>query len=101
MIEFQGTPGPWFPQTPETEEDDSEPIILGDGGKAVVARIEQPFADEDGLYRGSYDAALIAAAPDMLAALETLLNATNDIDGLKGCSERELAKQAIQKATRR
>jgi hypothetical protein len=41
---------------------------------------------------------LILAAPDLLAALKTLLNATDDLAGLAGCSERAIAKAAIAKA---
>lgn len=63
------TPGPW------TLTDEPNPLVAGADGTYVA----QVFAYADGptgTLRGNYaaDAALIASAPDLLAALQALLN---------------------------
>ncbi len=63
----QHTPGPWFAE-PMVGETDVIWIGNADGYVAQITR-------EDGLEAGDLvDACLIAAAPDLLAALETIAN---------------------------
>jgi len=63
------TPGPWRVEWMEGSINEL-PYILGDNDKAVACQVGQYLSDQDGLYRGHYDAHLIAAAPDLLAACE-------------------------------
>ena len=69
------TPGPWTIENPLECEMDSRPLILAQGGQTVVAEILQPLTDEEGTYRGTYDARLICAAPDLLRACQQILSA--------------------------
>jgi len=77
----QHTPGPWQIEPPDPDSLNAGSLILAHGGKTVVAEILQPLTDEEGPYRGHYDALLIQAAPDLLsvckAAVEYLCH---DVD---------------------
>lgn len=91
------TPGPW------TLGDEDSPLLLSGDGTYVAQVISR---DETGALRPSYaaDAALIAAAPDLLAALQYALERFECIPehrdeiGLYRTGAR-LARAAIAKAT--
>lgn len=61
------TPGPW------TLGDENDPLVFSPVAGAYVAQV---LAYDGGSLRSNYaaDAALIAAAPDLLAALRTLVD---------------------------
>ena len=67
------TPGPWSVEMPFADSIDELPVITAHDGKTLVAEILQPLTDEEGDWRGNYDAQLIAAAPDLLAACHSAL----------------------------
>ena len=62
------TPGPWKVEPPLEDEIDQNTFITAHNGKTLVAEILSPMTDEEGDYRGTFDANLIAAAPEMLEA---------------------------------
>lgn len=65
------TPGPWILSTVEGEEDF---LMVGGGdGSDVVADIRTDWDTEKAFRRFTANARLIAAAPDLLAALEGLV----------------------------
>lgn len=87
------TPGPWFAE-PMVGETDAIWIGNADGYVAQITR-------EDGLEAGDWaDARLIAAAPDMLAALEAIAEAEEfdgdsfvcDFQTLQGIARAAMAK---------
>jgi hypothetical protein len=92
MSEAIHTPGPWTVEFKSFGRGVIQAGEIRDARDNVVTHIG--VTDESGIA----DARLIAAAPELLAALEKLLNATNDIESLSGCSERDLASKAIAKA---
>jgi hypothetical protein len=65
----QHTPGPWqiFPNPSPLG------LIVGRFGEAAQEAVCDVYASADGGIRGNADAALIAAAPDLLEALKGLL----------------------------
>ena len=67
------TPGPWKIEPPLSNEIDQNTFITANGGMALVAEILQPLTDEEGDWRGTCDARLIAAAPDLLTACKLAL----------------------------
>ena len=67
------TPGPWKIEPPLSNEIDQNTFITANGSMALVAEILQPLTNEEGDYRGTFDAHLIAAAPDLLAACKLVL----------------------------
>lgn len=80
------TPGPW------TVSNNS---VFGNHGviKPLVADLDGRFDDDE----SKANAALIAAAPDLLVALQDLLNATEETYDNR--HERQAALDAIDKAT--
>lgn len=94
MIESKATPGPWI--------FDGSDSVTGDGDRIGVAilkpmprfwanevcRIAQ---DDEAVANGR----LIAAAPDLLAALEEMLRLTDGITGMMGGPERAAARKAV------
>lgn len=97
MPESKHTSGPWK----HGELDDTTVYIWaypdkGDDYGCLIAEVKSD--DLSSAKEHAANVRLIAAAPDLLAALETLLNATNDIKDLDGCPERFLAKVAITRA---
>lgn len=82
------TPGPWI------DDGDHGYINMPDG-----TPIAQVF-DNPGEEESEYNARLIAAAPDMLVALDHALNAIQDLDH-KGlwADEQDVIEAAIAKAT--
>lgn len=93
MSKFKGTPGPWFI---DDQSDDYEMAIVGhptwpctrNGKRGVwdVCKIETDTEDTKA------NARLIAAAPDLLEALKTLIAAT---DALADIANSGIADNAI------
>lgn len=94
----QHTPGPW------TLSDDDSPLLYGTGGPYIAQVFSRTEADT-GTLRPNYaaDAAVIAAAPDLLAALQGLLQGIirHEVkeEYLKHYPEVAAARAAIAKAT--
>ena len=74
------TPGPWFVEENEMMGRD---IVSGDKLAIVCTQVYSPV-----------DAAIIAAAPDLLAALQSMLEGNHNQQDV-----REAARAAIAKAT--
>lgn len=90
------TPGPWY-----VEKTDADRFIIID--KECEGRICDVLdvCKEFGPERQKANAALIAAAPDMLEALESLLRVADIVMKKQGsidCSIRHNARQALAKA---
>ena len=66
------TPGPWKAVHPSEFEMDARPEIVTQDGKTLIAELFQPLTDQDGPCEGTYNAHLIAAAPDLLAAVDAI-----------------------------
>ena len=88
------TPGPWFFQTvfPHREDEDSYDWVMGGDGSYVIQALGQ--SAEAFWIKNPADRDLIAAAPDLLEALE---NWEND-DGHMPPAIWELRNKAIAKA---
>jgi hypothetical protein len=93
MAEFKGTTGPWLSRGP----------VPGDGGSeypvSVVVAHVKGNATAGGITEAN--ARLIAAAPDLLAALERLLDERNPFQSdTESCDAKHIqAERAIAKAT--
>lgn len=76
--EFKGTPGPWDvttwsdPSFRNVASADYHQITAGDGYADVI---KNKFGFEISGYMSYYDAKLIAAAPELLEALQSVINA--------------------------
>lgn len=94
----QHTPGPWQIEPPDPDSLNAGPLILAHGGKTVVAEILQPLTDEEGPYRGHYDALLIQAAPDLLAVCKVaVVYLQADVD-VRSAGQPDAATRALQAA---
>ena len=84
------TPGPWEVETPR----EHEVLVVGDNGACDVARLAGP------LQRKLNNARLIAAAPEMLEALQDCLQALRHapIEGCYGKDARYKAERVLAKA---
>ena len=85
------TPGPWT-----WNEDDKNYLVLGTPDVTVLD------LGEDGFMNHADDARLIAAAPDLLEALRTLVPAFSLVEKFgteKDIAEVQAARAAIAKAT--
>jgi hypothetical protein len=93
MSERKTTSGPWAVKT----EGELEPCIVTDDGFYVATAHAAP-GDGD----AKANAALISAAPELLAALESLVEANRGVDcprpGCTVCSMFRAANAAIAKA---
>ena len=69
---FKHTPGPWTVQPSQPDHGDSTVICSGD---LVLARIESACWRDDDASEDKANANLIAAAPDLLAALQAIRDA--------------------------
>lgn len=96
MEEFKGTPGPWF----EHREGFSTVYVEARLRQGVIQEVAACGPTEAGSDAQSANARLIAAAPELLQALQELVHA--DTHGIKNCSAQvyalEKAKSAINKA---
>lgn len=89
MATINHTPGPWYVIS-------EQGLIQADSGVYVVSRTERTI----GMKAGEQEAnnRLIAAAPELLAALETLLTAV-EVDKVPGIGlATDKARAAIRKA---
>lgn len=96
------TPGPWHwphdsnhlkPVNPDPERSAVSEILYADGGHGFLGR-----SNEDTLAELEADRRLIAAAPELLAALERLL-LSGDVRDAADKSALTQARAAISKAT--
>lgn len=88
----QHTPGPWTVDGQHYDYYASFSVKAGGRGVcAISSNIKRPGAES------AANARLIAAAPDLLAALQDLLNATDETYDNR--HERQAALDAIAKAT--
>lgn len=89
----QPTPGPWTVEAP----DDERPVIRSDDGGMVADMIEREDSRET-----QANAHLIAAAPDLLIALRTILNWDEVCQGayapILSAELRAAARAALEKA---
>ena len=91
----QHTPGPWF--TDETDASDVYRYVLPAGREGLVCRVPLRMKDS-----GEANARLIAAAPDMLAALRSIAAITTctDQDHEAMCAEIQgICREALAKVT--
>ena len=90
-MDVKHTPGPWFAE-PMVGEADAVWIGNADGYVAQITR-------EEGLEGGDWlDARLIAAAPDLLAALEALVVSHRALCNSPEWDEQDEAEQAQARA---
>lgn len=82
------TPAPWFIKTEDTINEVPAMWTIRDRHQGVIATIESINPD---------DAALIAAAPNLLAALRDICEICEDDDQYP--QHTEIARKAIAKAT--
>jgi hypothetical protein len=98
MSEFKGTPGSWNLQT-ETgyiEDDDAQYQVVGEGENPIA----WVFWRKGEYYvTGQANARLIAAAPDLLEALQDLMDREGLMCSCTNCDRaRDPARAAIAKA---
>ena len=72
MKEFKGTPGPWM------FDEDAELLIANDEEKAVA---EIVFTGDTTGYEDTFNIALIMHSPDLLSALQNLVEVYDSEDG--------------------
>lgn len=92
VVKSVATPGPWAYHNDEPDEYYPEYVSSPHDGGVVVARVQ--YLPE----RGSANARLIAAAPDLLAALQGMLAIADRYTGT-GLAEVDAARAAIHNAT--
>lgn len=90
MSEFKGTPGPWFYH----REGFSTVYIEARLRQGVIQEVAACGPTEAGQEQQLSNAKLIAAAPDLLAALQAVLSVSD-----RATVEFDMARAAISKAT--
>lgn len=96
------TPGPWFAKRPFPDDEDDYGTGIwieaadSDGFMSSLAQVRYGCTEAAEVGDIKANALLISAAPDLLAALEMLLNETNA--GTWECLPVDLARAAIAKA---
>jgi hypothetical protein len=98
--DWQHTPGPWFDRGQITRADHRRPreVYYGDHNiESQYVRVATVARDGPGDREGAANARLVAAAPDMLAALDRALDDMNSA-GQFGLCVCERTKQQIRKA---
>ena len=85
MTQFKGTPGPWY------VSNEGCMLIRDDAGLSIVAKYVGYTRDEEELA----NARLIATAPELLEALQLIMNG----DFYMPKESADVAKLAINKAT--
>jgi superfamily I DNA and RNA helicase len=103
----QHTPGPWSheltdwctPSVGHPEHGVKDSLILGSDCREV-ARVERVYNGPRDLEMERANARLIAAAPDLLAALQSLIDRIEDMPGLLNDLHEEMAEAylAVRKA---
>ena len=81
------TPGPW--QAKERHANYKGFVVLHDTGSGLRR------VDSDGIYENSANARLIAAAPDLYEALQTMLDSSCELPQCGPCTK---ARQALARA---
>lgn len=97
MNEQKHTPGPWKIANLYPLPDFGETYQITAHGVPTVARVNTDYAGM-GLGEGEANARLIAAAPDMLAALKNIVELQADHGRLNLPECAAIARTAIQKA---
>lgn len=92
MEEFKGTPGPW---ESKTIHGDLKVIQKGSYEKLAPGMVSYRCVTE---LENKHDAKLIAAAPDLLEALQELVFLYEHDEGCRNLAEYKRAKSAIAKA---
>lgn len=72
MKEFRGVPGPW------QFDEDGELLVANDAEKAIAEII---FTNDTSGLEDTFNAALIMSAPDLLSALQHLVEVYDSEDG--------------------
>jgi len=76
---FKGTPGPWCIETPDPSDTcPHESVLYHICTPGII--ICGVYSDQDLIDSSEHDAALIAAAPEMLQALITCMDKMNEQD---------------------
>lgn len=84
------TPGPWVIERLNSTNENSLYITNGKGRRGEIAWVEPVLFPE----QMNYNAKLIAAAPDLLEALQAVMNNDVEWDVIE-----KMVKSAIKKAT--
>ena len=91
MKEMKHTPGPWVCQTQANGSSIRHPVILSDDGAVATAQWC------DNTQKTNANARLIAAAPELLEALQAFVKYADDVND--DSPEFDRASAAIAKAT--
>lgn len=94
MKEFKGTPGPWF----EHREGFSTVYIEARIGGGMIQEVAACGPCDKGSDQRSANAKLIAAAPELLEALELILSYHDDGKCVLHKEDVSMARAAINKA---
>ena len=94
MKEFKGTPGPWF----EHREGFSTVYIEARIGGGMIQEVAACGPCDKGSDQQSANAKLIAAAPELLEALQYINHAINHGTQMGIVKGQEMAESAIKKA---
>jgi len=90
------TPGPWFVRQWEGDEWPEKRITVGpEDGRSSTAVMISPRYPPDHVID---DANLVAAAPDLVEALETLIEETTDVRGIDDRMEEIYCPEAYAEA---
>lgn len=103
-MELKHTPGPWFAEDDDwTDGDDALITCESREGMVSVAKVEGGGSESgyDSYFSGEQmaNAKLIAAAPELLEALQELAFLYERDEGCRELTEYKRAKAAIAKAT--
>jgi hypothetical protein len=98
--ETEGTPGPWRLETESRSADGSDLVVTDAIGAYTVATCRIGDTGVADVYEAEANARLIAAAPEMAAALRKIVALNGSTGGLKSlvAEFKHWAEQALAKA---